>query len=258
MDRCPPELVAFAHRLADASGEVIRRYFRRPFDIDYKRDQSPVTEADRETERAIRDLIAAEHPGHGVIGEEHAPLRPDAEFVWIIDPIDGTRSFIAGAPVFGTLIALTRGGVPVLGIIDQPITGERWLGVDGAPTTFNGKPVRTRTCAELSPALLCTSSPDYYEGGDRAAFERLRRAVEWAHYGTDCYGFGLLASGYLDIGIEPGMGVHDYFALVPVIENAGGMITDWRGAALTLDSDGRVLAAGDPAAHAQALALLAG
>ena len=177
MDRCPPELVAFAHRLADASGEVIRRYFRRPFDIDYKRDHSPVTEADRETERAIRDLIAAEHPGHGVIGEEHAPLRADAEYVWIIDPIDGTRSFIAGAPVFGTLIALTRGGVPVLGIIDQPIAGERWLGVDGAPTTFNGKPVRTRTCAELSRALLCTSSPHYYEGDDRAAFERLRRVV---------------------------------------------------------------------------------
>lgn len=258
MDRCPPELVAFAHRLADASGEVIRRYFRRPFDIDYKRDHSPVTEADRETERAIRDLIAAEHPGHGVIGEEHAPLRADAEYVWIIDPIDGTRSFIAGAPVFGTLIALTRGGVPVLGIIDQPVTGERWLGVDGAPTTFNGKPVRTRTCADLSRALLCTSSPDYYDGDDGAAFERLRRAVEWAHYGTDCYGFGLLAGGHLDIGIEPGMGVHDYFALVPVIENAGGVITDWRGAALTLDSDGRVLAAGDPAAHAQALALLAG
>lgn len=258
MDRCPPELVAFAHRLADASGEVIRRYFRRPFDIDYKRDQSPVTEADRETERAIRDLIAAEHPGHGVIGEEHAPLRPDAEFVWIIDPIDGTRSFIAGAPVFGTLIALTRGGVPVLGIIDQPVTGERWLGVDGAPSTFNGKPVRTRACADLSRALLCTSSPHYYEGDDRAAFERLRRAVEWAHYGTDCYGFGLLAGGHLDIGIEPGMNVHDYFALVPVIEGAGGVITDWRGAALTLDSDGRVLAAGDRAAHAKALERLAG
>ncbi len=258
MDRCPPELVAFAHRLADASGELIRRYFRRPFDIDYKGDASPVTEADRETERAIRDLIAAEHPGHGVSGEEHAPRRADAEYVWIIDPIDGTRSFIAGAPVFGTLIALTRGGVPVLGIIDQPVTGERWLGVDGAPTTFNGKPVRTRTCADLSRALLCTASPHYYEGDDRAAFERLLRAVEWAHYGTDGYGFGLLAGGHLDIGIDPGMGVHDSFALVPVIEGAGGVITDWRGAALTLGSDGRVLAAGDPAAHAQALERLAG
>ncbi len=255
---CSPEIVAFAHRLADAAGEVVRRYFRQPIDVAYKPDVSPVTEADRETERVIRDMIAAEHPDHGVIGEEHPPERADAEHVWVIDPIDGTRSFIAGTPLFGTLIALTRGGAPVLGIIDQPITGERWLGVDGAPSTLNGEAIRTRACAELSAALLCTSSPHYYEGDDVAAFERLREAVEWAHYNADCYGFGLLARGSIDIAIEPGMSVHDWCALVPVIENAGGVISDWNGAPLTFRSDGRVIAAGDRAAHAQALKLLAG
>ena len=254
----PPELVAFAHRLAAASGAVIKRYFRHPVDVAYKADSSPVTLADREVESAIRALIAAEHPDHGIIGEEHEPVRADADQVWVIDPIDGTRAFIAGIPVFGTLIALVRGGVPVLGIIDQPITGERWVGIDGAPTTVNGKPVRTRACGDLSTALLCTSSPHYYQGDDAAAFERLRQAVDWAHYGADCYGFAMLASGCIDLGIEPGMDVHDYFALVPVIEGAGGVITDWRGAPLTHRSDGRVLAAGDRTVHAAALARLAG
>ena len=179
-------------------------------------------------------------------------MRADAEHVWVIDPLDGTRAFIAGFPTFGTLIALVRGGAPVLGIIDQPISNERWVGVAGAPTTLNGAPVRTRACPDLSRALVSTSSPHYFGGDDLAAFERLRRAAGWTYYCTDCYGYALLASGSIDIGVECGMGVHDYCALVPVIENAGGVITDWRGAALTLDSDGRVLAAGDRAAHAQA------
>ncbi len=258
MNRCPPEIVAFANRLADASGGVIRRYFRQPFDVAYKSDGSPVTLADREAEAAIRALIAAEHPDHGVIGEEHEPLRPDAEYLWVIDPIDGTRLFIAGVPLFGTLIALTQGGVPVLGIIDQPISGERWLGVAGVPTTFNRKPVRARRCPGLDEALMCTSSPHYFEGEDLAAFERLRAAVKWAYYGADCYGFGLLASGHLDLAVETRLDNYDFCALAPVVEAAGGVITDWRGAPLTLDSDGRVLAAGDAAAHAQALDRLAG
>lgn len=253
---CPPDIVAFAHRLADASGAVIKRYFRRPVDIAYKADRSPATEADRETETVIREMIAAEYPEHGVIGEEHPPERVHADNVWIIDPIDGTRPFLAGVPVFGTLIALTHKGVPVLGIIDQPISGERWVGASGQPTTLNGAPVHTRACADLSAALLCTSSYHYYEGEDVAAYERLRQAVEWAHYGADCYGFAMIASGHIDIGIEPGMKVHDYWALIPVIENAGGIVTDWRGSPLTLHSEGRVIAAGDRAIHAAAIEVL--
>ncbi len=255
---CPPEAVALAHRLADASGEVIRRHFRRPVDVEYKADESPVTNIDREAEAAIRELIAAQFPDHGIIGEEDDAVRADAEHVWVIDPLDGTRAFIAGFPTFGTLIALVRGGAPVLGIIDQPISNERWVGVAGAPTTLNGAPVRTRACPELSRALVSTSSPHYFEGDDLAAFERLRRAAGWTYYCTDCYGYALLASGAIDIGVECRMAVHDYCALVPVIENAGGVITDWRGAPLTLHSDGRVVAAGDRAAHAEALARLAG
>lgn len=253
----PPDTVAFAHRLADASGAVIRQYFRQPIDVAYKADLSPVTRADRETETVIREMIVAAYPEHGVIGEEHPPERADADYLWIIDPIDGTRPFMAGVPVFGTLIALTHKGVPVLGIIDQPISGERWLGVNGQPTTLNGKPVHTRACADLSTALLCTSSYHYYEGEDLVAYERLRQAVEWAHYGADCYGFAMVASGQIDIGIDPGMNVHDYCALIPVIENAGGVITDWTGAPLTLQSGGRVIAAGDRVAHAAAIERLA-
>ena len=149
---CPPDIVAFAHRLADASGKVVRRYFRQPIVIDYKADASPATRADRETETVIREMIVAEYPEHGVIGEEHPPERADADYLWIIDPIDGTRPFLAGVPTFGTLIALTHKGTPVLGIIDQPVSGERWVGVNGQPTTLNGEPVRTRACTDLSKA----------------------------------------------------------------------------------------------------------
>ena len=256
---CPPDIVAFAHRLADASGKVVRRYFRQPIAIDYKADDSPATRADRETETAIREMIAAEYPEHGVIGEEQPPERADADYLWIVDPIDGTRPFLAGVPTFGTLIALTHKGTTVLGIIDQPVSGERWVGVNGQPTTLNGEPVRTRACTDLSKAQLCTSSPHYYEGADLDALERLRQSVEWVSYGTDCYGFGLIASGCIDIGIESGMNVHDFCALVPVIENAGGVITDWSGAPLTLRSSGRVrvIAAGDRTAHAVAIERLA-
>ncbi len=251
-------LIAFAGRLADAARAVVAPYFQRPIDIAYKGDASPVTEADRAVETRLREMIADAYPSHGVVGEELDNVNEDAEHVWVIDPIDGTQLFIGGIPLFTTLIALTRAGVPVLGVIDQPISGDRWLGAAGRPTTFNGAPVRSRPCARLADALICTSNPAYYEGADQAAVERLRDAVNWTQYGLDSYGFGLIANGFIDLGLETGVYPHDYCAIAPVIEGAGGVMTDWEGRPLTLTSGPRMLAAGDPAVHAAALALLTG
>jgi histidinol-phosphatase len=254
---CPAEFIELAERLAAASGAVIRDHFRTPFAVDQKADATPVTIADREAESAMRELIAAAYPNHGILGEEHGADRTDAEHVWVLDPIDGTLSFIAGKPIFGTLIALTRNGVPILGVIDQPINGERWLGAAGMQTRFNGKPVTTRACAILDQAVLNTTSPDLFEGGDKARFQGAAAACHRVLYGGDCYAYGLLASGFIDLVIEADLKPHDYCALAPVVAGAGGVITDWRNRGLTLESDGRVLASGDPALHAKAIEALA-
>ena len=255
---CDPELIAFANRLADAGGEVIRRFFRRPIEVDRKIDESPVTVADREAERAMRTLIEAAFPDHGIVGEEFGETRAGAELVWVLDPIDGTRSFIAGQPLFGTLIALVRDGTPVLGVIDAPIMGERWIGAAGRPSTLNEAPIRVRPCPNLEHAVLYAPAHECFAGADRDAFVRLRESAAMTMYGDDCYAYALLATGYVDLVVENDMQPHDFLALAPVIEGAGGVITDWRGAALTLSSDGRVLAAGDGAAHSAALARLLG
>ncbi len=250
---CPDALVTLADELADAAGGVVRRYFRTAVAVDGKADSSPVTIADREAEAAIRDILAAACPDHGIFGEEYGRERIDAEFVWVIDPIDGTKSFVSGVPLFGTLIALLRDGRPVLGVIDQPILRERWVGVAGRPTTLNGEAIRTRACPLLADATLTATSPDMFRGADRAPFERLRDAVRLMRYGYDCYGYAMLASGFVDVVVEASLQPYDYCALVPVIEGAGGVVTDWQGSALSLDSDGRLLCAGDAKAHAQAL-----
>lgn len=253
----PDAYLEFAHRLADASGTVIRRYFRTPVQVDDKPDQTPVTIADREAEAAMRRMIAAEFPEHGIVGEEEAPVRRDAEWVWTLDPVDGTKAFISGKPLFGTLIGLCQGGTPRLGIIDQPVLRERWLGIAGRPSTLNGVRIATRACPELRLASLNTTSPDMFMGEDAARFARLTRAVKLAMYGGDCYAYALLASGFIDLVAEAGLKVFDYCALVPVIEGAGGVITDWQGGRLGLGSGGHAIAAGDRAAHAAALKALA-
>ncbi|MGH6967886.1 MAG: histidinol-phosphatase, partial [Stellaceae bacterium] len=237
---------------------IIRRYFRSGVAVESKADDTPVTAADREAEAEMRALIEARFPDHGVLGEEHGRTRPEAEYVWVIDPIDGTKAFISGVPLFGTLIALTFKGMPVLGVIDQPILRERWFGVDGRKTTLNGKPIATRACSALGGATLFATSPDMFAGADAQAFARVRGAVKLARYGADCYAYGLLAAGFVDLVIEAGLKPYDYCALVPVIEGAGGEMSDWAGEALSLRSDGRVIAAGDPALAAAARATLAG
>ncbi len=252
----PEQLIGFAGRLADTGGRVVRRYFRAPLEVENKADATPVTAADREAEQAMRAEIEADFPDHGIIGEEYGTVRADAECVWVLDPIDGTKAFIAGKPLFGTLIALLRHGAPVLGIIDQPVSGERWIGAVGRTTTFNGEPAATRGCAALDRAVLNTTGPDLFEGDELARFGGLSRAAGMTLYGGDCYAYGLLASGFIDLVAEAGLKPYDFCALIPVVEGAGGVITDWRGGALTLESDGRVLAAGDPAVHAQAVEVL--
>lgn len=257
MAACPAEYVALANRLADASGAVIRRYFRTPIPVDQKPDHSPVTVADREAEAAIRDLIEAAFPEHGIIGEEMPTRNEGADLTWVLDPIDGTASFITGKPVFGTLIALLNGETPILGVIDQPITGERWIGAVGHPTTMNGEMVRVRECADLAHAALDSTSPHMFQGSDASAFEALREKAGPVRYGSDCYAYAVLATGFVDLVVEAGMHLYDYAALVPVVEGAGGIITDWQGKALGPGSDGRVLAAGDSRVHEAARRILA-
>ncbi|HZB92311.1 MAG TPA: histidinol-phosphatase [Stellaceae bacterium] len=251
--------LALAAALADAAGRIIRGHFRQPLAVDDKSDQSPVTLADRAAEAAMRELIEGRFPEHGIIGEEHGSVRAEAEHVWVLDPIDGTKSFISGIPLFGTLIALTRRGRPVLGVIDQAILGERWLGAVGRVTTLNGAPVRTRACPSLGGASLFSTAPELmFHGADAAGFERLRAAIKLFRAGGDCYAYAQLASGRIDLVVEAQLKPYDYCALAPVIAGAGGSITDWQGRALDLASDGRVLACGDPALAAPARALLAG
>ncbi len=239
--------LTLAHRLADAAGAAIRPFFRARYDLEYKADQSPVTEADRAAEAAIRAILEAERPGDGIIGEEYGATRADAERVWILDPIDGTRSFIAGRPIFGTLIALTQAGWPTVGIIDQPIAGERWSGMTGQPTHYNGKLVTTRACRALDQAILASTAPQLLPGCTAEHFSRLAGQCRDTLWGGDCYNYGLLASGHIDIVVEAGLKLHDLAALVPVVEGAGGRMCDWSGDPLTADSDGQVIALGDAA-----------
>ena len=259
-ESCPEAFVTLAERLADAAGEIARHYFRGAIEIERKDDESPVTVADREAEAAMRALIAESYPGHGVIGEEHGSEHAGAEYVWVLDPIDGTKRFISGHVQFGVLVALLRNGAPILGVIDMPAMGERWIGAAGRPTIHQDRDgtreARVRPCAELGQATLFATSPHMFPGADFEAFERVRERVKLPLYGGECYAYGLLALGFADLTIEATMGVYDYLPLVAVVAGAGGTITDWAGRPLGLESDGRVLAAGDARAHAAAMELL--
>ncbi|WP_353570273.1 histidinol-phosphatase [Candidatus Albibeggiatoa sp. nov. BB20] len=256
LDTLPLEFIGLAHRLADASGTVIRQYFRTPIFVDDKADASPVTIADREAERIMRELIQQVYPQHGIYGEEMGVKNKDAEFVWVLDPIDGTKSFITGKPLFGTLIALLHYGQPILGMIDQPITRERWVGGLNLPTTLNGQTVKVRNCPELNQAILYATTPLMFEGQDKIAFERLCQQIKLPLYGADCYAYALLAMGLVDLVVEADLSPYDYCSHIPIIEQAGGIITDWQGKALGLESDGRVVAAGDKALHQKVLDIL--
>jgi histidinol phosphatase-like enzyme (inositol monophosphatase family) len=257
------ELLAFAHELADCSGQIIRPQFRKPMAVANKAGQSafdPVTKADKGAERAIARLIRARAPDHGLVGEEFGNERAAAALKWVVDPIDGTRSFITGSPLWGTLIGLLHEGAPVLGIMDQPYTGERFWTAEKAAHARDvaGKTrrVRTRACPQIADALLMTTSPDLFaEGAEADGFGRVKRAVRMARYGGDCYAYCLLAAGFVDLIVEAGLKSYDVVALIPIVERAGGRMTTWDGRPAT--EGGRIVASGDPKLHDKVLKLLA-
>lgn len=244
----------------DAAAAAIRPHFRAGVTADDKSDDSPVTVADRGAEQAMRAVLAERFPAFGIIGEEFAPAQPNQRFCWVLDPIDGTRAFITGRPIFGSLIALLDRDMPVMGLIDQPITGERWIGVAGEPTQFRGAYGRAgcRACPVLGDAELSATSPEIFDAASWAGFERVRKAAKRTSWGGDCYAYGLIALGGIDAIVEPSLKLWDWAALVPVIEGAGGMVRDWSGAPLRRGGSGDVIAVGDPALMPQIMALLKG
>ena len=241
--------LTLANALADAAGAAIRPLFRGEWSEERKADRTFVTEADRAAEAAMRSLIEARFPDDGIIGEEYGTRNEGAGRQWVLDPIDGTTSFIAGRPIFGTLIALLQDGWPVLGVIDQPVLRERWVGRIGEGTMLNGKPARTRPLKDLADAVLGTTTPHQFSGEDVDAFMGVAKAVAERKivYGGDCYNYALVASGHIDVVIEANLQLYDFAALVPVVEGAGGIMSDWMGNPLDAGSDGRVIALGDPA-----------
>jgi myo-inositol-1(or 4)-monophosphatase len=256
------DLQAFIDRLATVSGEIILPYFRTSLSVDDKSRGGafdPVTAADRAAEQAMRALIRENFPGHGIVGEEFGAEQPDAEYVWFLDPIDGTKSFISGMPAWGTLIALTHNGAPVLGMMHQPFVGERFTG-NGGGARYRGpageRALMVRDCARLEDAVLYTTSPRLMNAADRARFTEVEAKARLSRYGGDCYAYCLLAAGHLDLVIETELKPHDVMALMPIITGAGGLITTWEGGSAA--AGGRIVAAGDARVHAAAMAALEG
>lgn len=241
--------IAIAHRLADAARAAILPHYRSGVASERKGDATPVTLADRAAEEAMRRILKAECPRDAVHGEEFGTENGSSGRTWVLDPIDGTTSFLVGRPIFGTLIALVVDGWPVLGVIDQPVLGERWVGATGQSTTLNGREVRTRPCRTLAEATLATTGPHYFNDHDGGHFMGLAAKTDHKRMvmGGDCYNYALLASGHIDLVCEAGLKLHDYAALVPVVEGAGGTMCDWNGEPLHAASPGHVLAIGDPA-----------
>jgi myo-inositol-1(or 4)-monophosphatase len=255
--------LAFAHRLADAAGAFIRPYFRRRIDVVDKGPSGffdPVTDADKGAERVMRDMIANTYPSDGIIGEEYGERSGDNGFVWVLDPVDGTRAFIAGQPLWGTLIALEHHGKPVVGILDQPFLDERFTGAGGMTelrNTSSTQRLKTRGCAGLADAVITTTHPMlHFKDAERQRYFEVEKRCRLSRYGGDCYGYALLAMGFVDLVIETDLKRWDIAPLVPIIEGAGGIVTDWEGHRRT--EGGNVVAAGDVRVHAEALKILKG
>jgi histidinol phosphatase-like enzyme (inositol monophosphatase family) len=254
--------LALAHELADCAGKVIRPHFRKPMAVANKAGAAafdPVTKADKGAERAIARLIRTRAPEHGIVGEEYGSERQDAALKWVVDPIDGTRSFITGSPLWGTLIGLLHEGAPVLGVMDQPYTGERFWSDEAKAQArdVSGKTrrIRTRACPQIADALVMTTSPDLFEAGtEKDGFQRVKSSARMTRFGGDCYAYCLLASGFVDLVVEAGLKSYDVVALIPIVEKAGGRMTTWDGRPAT--EGGRIVASGDPKLHDKVLKLL--
>jgi myo-inositol-1(or 4)-monophosphatase len=253
---------AFVADLATQSGRAILPFFRAHHGLQDKSPGGvfdPVTEADRAGESVMRHMIRRQFPAHGVLGEEFGNENTDADYVWVLDPIDGTRTFISGIPIWGTLIGLMRRGVPVYGMMHQPFSGERFSG-DGHEARYEGpggpKRLRTRPVTDLGAATLMTTSPGMFKGAEAEAFARVEGKVRLSRYGCDCYAYCMLAAGHVDLVVESGLKPYDIVALIPIIEGAGGIVTSWDGGSAA--GGGRIVAAGSKALHEAALAQLAG
>lgn len=255
----PPHdgFLTFAETLADTSRAMLLQATGKTMEIDVKSDATFVTDTDKAIEGRLREMIADTYPDHGIFGEEFANINLDAEFVWVIDPIDGTAPFIAGIPVYGTLIGLAWNARPYLGVMDHPATADRWTGVCDTFAIRNNRPVQTRHCASLSQAFVTCSSPDFMSEDELARFSKLRDQVPYVQYGGSCFAYGMLASGRTDIALDCGYDPFDVFANAAVISGAGGKMTDWEGRDITLDWSGQVIAAGDSSGLENALGVLA-
>ena len=258
------EFEQFALDLADASGSLIRKYFRADVNIEDKADNSPVTVADRLAETVIREMINDKYPLHDILGEEYGFQNTGSRWKWVIDPIDGTRSFVSGMPIFGTLISLLENEVPHLGIIDMPILRERWFSASGEECFFYSSDVDLKKVVckvsgkkNIGQAILYSADPKMFKSSQKLLYDRVSSQVKLPRFGGDCYSYGLLASGYIDLVIEADMKIYDLMALVPVIESAGGVISDWQGStAFDTNWDGCVVAASSEELHRQSISLL--
>jgi inositol-phosphate phosphatase/L-galactose 1-phosphate phosphatase/histidinol-phosphatase len=251
-------IASCAMDLADTARRLARSHFRQVTAYDRKADDSPVTAADRAIEAALRNILCRRFPEHAILGEEEG-LSGNSRNLWALDPIDGTKSFMTGFPLFGTLIAFTRDRLPTLGVIEIPATGERWSAYSGQTVfTQNGQEQRVSVsaCRSLETARVYTTSPDCFSADDLTRYNALSGQAAVRRYGGDCYIYGILASGFCDLVVESSLQPYDYLALVPVVQNAGGIITDWQGQALGLHSQGQVIAAATPALHRRALDIL--
>ena len=252
-----PRALALAEQLADVARRIVLQHFRAPLAVERKSDDTPVTVADRDIETHMRRMIRAAFPAHAIRGEEFA-AEGSGEFTWVLDPIDGTKSFVSGYPLFGSLIALQQQDRAVLGVIEAPVVAERWVGAEGRVTLFNGAPARTRDCRSLGEAILYTTTPDTFEAAERSRFEALSARTALRRFGGDCYLYGMLASGFCDLVVEAHLKPHDFMAVIPVVAGAGGRISDWRGASLDVSSDGRVIAAATEELWRESLEVLGG
>ena len=250
------EFVSFANLLADLASKKSMEYFRKKLNVENKDDESPVTIADKETEEIIRNKIRKSFPNHGILGEEYENENLDSEFIWVIDPIDGTRSYIAGHKDFGNLISLLHNNKPVIGIINCPAHNERWVGIENTKTTCNGKEVLTSDINKIENAYLFTSGIYFYEPVFRKGFETIKNKSKYFRLGGDCYMYGMLTSGLIDIVIEDTLKAHDYMALINVVEGASGKITDRYGKPITLQSDGSLIASSSSELHDEIIKII--
>ena len=256
MSKIPQQLIKLANKCADASGKIIKKYFRKKIKINLKKDNTPFTKADIEAEKVIRELILKQEPNCGFVGEETGSINMNREYCWVVDPLDGTKSFITGKPTFGTLIGLLKNNKPVLGILNQPILNERWVGIAGVETKYNNKKVRVRKCKSIKGAKMYATSPMMFQERNKKIYKNVRAKIGECLFGADCYSHGLMSLGFVDVILEANLKPWDYIASASIISGAGGKITDWNDNDLNLQSDGRILATGDSNIHKQIIKII--